>query len=143
MTPLQPIIAELAVESVDASISWYRELGFEVDAEGQRDDDGRQWVSLSHEGRSVWLLRADMFPAATPPEPGAPRMTLYLQVLDVDAVYARLIERRIETEHVPQNQWYGLREFALRDPDGFRWVINQPIPEDQTPPPPRTPPLPG
>ncbi len=70
-------------------------------------------------------------------------MTLYLQVLDVDAVYARLIERRIETEHVPQNQWYGLREFALRDPDGFRWVINQPIPEDQTPPPPRTPPLPG
>lgn len=143
MTPLQPIITELAVESVDASIYWYRELGFEVDAEGQRDDDGRQWVSLSHEGRSVWLLRADMFPGAALPARTAPRMTLYLQVPDVDAVYARLIGRRIEAEHAPQDQWYGLREFALCDPDGFRWVINQPIPPDQAPPPPRTPSLPG
>lgn len=143
MPSMQPIIAELAVESVDASIYWYRELGFEVDAEGLHDDEGRQWASLTHDGRAVWLLRADIAPDAASPGLGAPRTTLYLQVADVDAAYQRLLARQITTESAPQNQWYGLREFALRDPDGFRWVINQPIPPGQTPPPPRTPPLLG
>lgn len=133
---MQPIIAELTVQDVDASIYWYRELGFEVELEGLQDEDGLQWASLAHSGRSVWLLRAGIsdLPADSPP-----RTSLYAQVDDVDALHARLVARGIAVEQAPASQWYGLREFKLRDPDGFRWVFNQPIPDDQTPPPPRTP----
>ena len=55
MEQMQPIIAELVVER-DASIFWYRGLGFEVDGEGLRGD-GLQWVSMTREG-ACWLLRA-------------------------------------------------------------------------------------
>ncbi len=137
---MKPIIAELTVQDVDASIYWYRELGFSVDGEGLRDEDGLQWVSLSHGGRLVWLLRADLAPDAGM---GPPRVRLYLPVDGIDAIYERLAARGIATEGAPQNQWYGLREFSVRDPDGFRWVLNEPLPEDETPPPPRGGALPG
>lgn len=131
---MDPIIAELTVEDVDASRYWYEDLGFEVEVNGVEDDDGRQWVSLAHQGRSVWLLRRDVSPHKGE---GDPRVTLYLQVEDADAIYRRLTERGVPTEGQPRNQWYGLREFALRDPDGYRWVINQPIPPADSPPPPQ------
>ncbi len=131
---MQSIVAELTVADVAESIAWYRELGFEIELEGLHDENGLQWVSLGHNGRSVWLLRADMSDFAVE---HAPRTTLYLQVEDVDALHDRLLRRGIAIESRPASQWYGLREFKLRDPDGFRWVINQPIPPDETPPPPR------
>lgn len=140
MSSTQPIIAELSVASVEASIAWYRALGFAVEGEGLRDEDGMQWASLAHAGRGLWLLRADL---AASEGHGAPSVSFYLQVEDVDALHARLAERQLAIERAPQSQWYGLREFSLRDPDGYRWVINQPIPEDQAPPPPRTGALPG
>lgn len=133
---MRAIIAELTVDDVDAAVAWYRDLGFAVELEGLRDEDGLQWVSLVHEGRSVWLLRADMAPFDGD---HAPRTSLYLQVADVDALYSRVIDRGLQVETAPRDQWYGLREFALRDPDGFRWVLNQPIPPEDTPPPPARP----
>lgn len=140
MDPLQPIIAELVVESVDASIFWYRGLGFEVDGEGLRDDDGLQWVSMARGGRPLWLLRADLSPDDAK---GAPSVRLYLQVENADAVYEQLVARNVPTESAPVNQWYGLREFSVRDLDGYHWIVNQSIPEDQRPPAPRTGSLPG
>ena len=133
---MRAIIAELTVEDVDAAVYWYRELGFAVELEGLRDDDGLQWVSLVHDDRTVWLLRADMAPFDGD---RAPRTSLYLQVPDVDALYHRVIERGLQVETAPRKQWYGLREFSLRDPDGFRWVINQPLSPEETPPPPARP----
>jgi uncharacterized glyoxalase superfamily protein PhnB len=130
---VQPIIAELTVEDVEVSILWYRELGFSVELEGLRDEDGLQWVSLAHDGRSVWLLRADM---STQAAAHPPRTTFYLAVPDADAMFSQLEMRDVTTDSAPQNQWYGQREFALKDPDGFRWVINQPIPPEECPPPP-------
>jgi uncharacterized glyoxalase superfamily protein PhnB len=132
---MQPIIAELTVEDVNVSIYWYKELGFQVDLEGIRDEDGLQWASLSLDGRAVWVLRKDIsrHGGAHPSS-----VTFYLQVDDVDRVYNRLTERGISTETRPQNQWYGLREFIVRDPDGFCWAINESIPPDQTPPHPHT-----
>lgn len=132
---MQPIIAELTVESVDASIYWYRELGFEIELEGIEDDDGRQWVSMGREGRSIWLLREDISRHNRAHSSG---VTFYLQVEDVDDLYHHLSGKGIQTETRPQNQWYGLREFIVRDPDGFCWSINQSIPPDETPPHPVT-----
>lgn len=135
---MNAIIAELTVEDVDYACYWYADLGFEVELKGIKDDDGLQWASLAHGGRSVWLLRRDVSPhPAAPAGQGDPRVTLYLQVEDVDALYEQVTGRGAIPEGRPRNQWYGVREFALRDPDGYRWVINQPIPPEQTPPPPQ------
>jgi uncharacterized glyoxalase superfamily protein PhnB len=140
MEQMQPIIAELVVENVDASIFWYRGLGFEVDGEGLRDDDGLQWVSMTRDGRPLWLLRADLSPDDAR---GAPSVRLYLQVENVDTIYEQLTARNVLTESAPETQWYGLREFSVRDPDGYHWILNHPVPEDQRPPAPSPGPLPG
>ena len=91
---MRAIIAELTVDDVDAAVYWYRDLGFAVELEGLRDEDGLQWVSLVHEGRSVWLLRADMAPFdgdhARP-----------CTQADVDALYSRVIDRGLQVETVP------------------------------------------
>jgi uncharacterized glyoxalase superfamily protein PhnB len=131
---MQPIIAELTVDDVNVSIQWYQELGFEVELEGIEDDEGLQWVSMNRDGRSVWLLRADISRHSAD---HLPRITLYLQVEDVDQVYHNLIENGINTDNRPQNQWYGLREFTVRDPDGYCWSINESIPLEDTPPHPK------
>ena len=128
---MQQIIAELTVSDLEASIAWYRALGFEVELESVKDDQGMQWVSMGREGRSVWLLRSDVSRHAI----GGPGgVTFYLQVDDVDRFYNQLTEHGIKTESRPQNQWYGLRDFVVFDPDGFCWAINQSIPPRETPP---------
>lgn len=132
---MQQMIVELVVEDVDASIFWYRGLGFEVDGEGLRDEDGLQWASLAHNGRLLWLLRADLAPEDAQ---GAPRVRLYLEVDNVDTIYEQLAAQRVAVERAPETQWYGLREFSVRDPDGYHWILNHPVPEDQRPPAPRS-----
>ncbi|NLX08628.1 MAG: hypothetical protein GXY36_03145 [Chloroflexi bacterium] len=132
---MQPIIVELTVEDVQTSIYWYKELGFEVELEGIHDDEGLQWVSMARDGRSLWLLREDISRHSA--GQGC-NVTLYMQVEDVDAVHQRLSTNGIQTDSPPQNQWYGLREFTVRDPDGFCWSINQSIPRSETPPHPQT-----
>ncbi len=137
---MQQIVAELVVQDVDASILWYRGLGFEVDGEGIRDEDGLQWVSLTHSGRQLWLLRKDLSPDDAK---GAPSVRLYLEVENVDTIYERLTAQQVAVESAPETQWYGLREMSVRDPDGYHWILNHPVPEDQRPPAPRTGTLPG
>ena len=126
-----PIVAELTVSHLSKSIDWYSALGFEVELEGVKDDNGFQWVSMGLDGRTIWLLREDIsrHVADCPP-----RITLYLQVDNVDRFYNQLVDRGITPDARPQNQWYGLREFLLYDPDGYCWAVNQSISQDETPP---------
>ena len=70
--------------------------------------------------------------------PEALSVRLYLQVENVDAIYEQLVARNIPTS-APETQWYGLREFSVRDPDGYHWILNHPVPEDQRPPAPAWP----
>lgn len=127
---MQSIVAELTVSDLAASVDWYRALGFKLELEGVRDDKGVQWVSMSRNGRSVWLLRRDISRHQTGQGGG---VTFYLQVEDVDALHQQLEARGVRHEE-PGNRWYGLREFIAYDPDGFCWAINQSIPPQDCPP---------
>jgi uncharacterized glyoxalase superfamily protein PhnB len=128
---MQPIVAELTVKDLQKSINWYKELGFVVELEGVRDEQGLQWVSMNRNRRSVWLLREDISRHDAGDRCG---LTFYLQVEDVDKVYRHLTSKGIKIQDEPGNRWYGLREFVVYDPDGFCWAINHTIPPDQCPP---------
>ncbi len=127
---LQSIVAELTVSNLAASVDWYRALGFKLELEGVSDDKGVQWVSMSRNGRSVWLLRRDISRHQAAQSGG---VTFYLQVEDVDSLHKQLEARGVRHEE-PGNRWYGLREFIAYDPDGFCWAINQSIPPQDCPP---------
>ena len=52
-------------------------------------------------------------------------MLTYLYVDDVEATYQELRQSGIEPEDQPEDKFYGLREFLLRDPDGYYYAIAQ------------------
>lgn len=62
---------------------------------------------------------------------------LFLRVPDVDAAHQGMVERGVSPEAEPADQPYGLRDFAVVDPDGHRITLGTPIafPTDQHRPP--------
>lgn len=57
------------------------------------------------------------------------KISLWLQVRDVDAEFARLAAAGVTTVEAPVNEPWGLREARLRDPDGLMLVLIE-IPPD-------------
>ena len=51
------------------------------------------------------------------------KFTLWLQVRDVDAEFARLAADGVEVVEAPVDEPWGLREARLRDPDGLLLVL--------------------
>ena len=57
-------------------------------------------------------------------------ITLWLQVPDVDAEYARLTASgEVTVVHAPETMPWGLREMWIEDPDGVRIAVVE-VPED-------------
>jgi catechol 2,3-dioxygenase-like lactoylglutathione lyase family enzyme len=48
---------------------------------------------------------------------------MYFEVDDVDAFYKTLIEKNIGPSSAPKDWPWGKREFAVRDPDGYKLVF--------------------
>jgi catechol 2,3-dioxygenase-like lactoylglutathione lyase family enzyme len=77
-------------------------------------------------------------PGRRPPPPGSARTAIYVDVTDVDAVYAELVPRLRtlpdEDVHPPRNQPWNQREFSVRLPDGNWIAYGQPREERAAPP---------
>ncbi len=48
---------------------------------------------------------------------------IYLQVADVDAFYKRLRRKGVKPLTKAKTQFYGIRDFQVEDPDGYRLVF--------------------
>ena len=123
------IVPELVVSNMEDSTRFYTILGFTKDNEGIVDENGSQWNSLVMGDAHVWLLRQDV---AESLEEGVERgngVHLYLSIDGVDALYDAIRKAGLEMNIVKEieNQWYGLREFKVADPDGYEWTINTPV----------------
>ena len=57
------------------------------------------------------------------------KLSLWLQVRDVDAEFARLTAGGVEAVEAPVNEPWGLREARVRDPDGLMLVIVEVLPD--------------
>lgn len=113
----------LAVRDLAVSSRFYMDvLGF------QRDfgDGSDGWSFLSRDGFRVMLGECrDATPAG---ELGDHSWFVYLTVEDVDGLYADVSRGGAEILSQPTTKPWGLREFALRTPDGHRIVCGEPVP---------------
>ena len=57
------------------------------------------------------------------------KFSLWLQVRDVDAEFARLAAAGVTVVEAPVNEPWGLREARLRDPDGLMLVLVEVLPD--------------
>src|SRR5262245_9949091 len=117
MTTLTPM---LNVVDIRATIAWYESVGFEV-IETAEDDGELTWALLGYGPGRV------MFNICGREGDGQRRdADLYLQVDAVEAVFARL-PRGVEVVEGVHDTFYGMREFIIRDNNGFWLTFGEPV----------------
>jgi catechol 2,3-dioxygenase-like lactoylglutathione lyase family enzyme len=115
----------LLVEDVRRATDYYRDmLGFEVELYANLPD---HYGYARRGGCHIHFARFDgAHPrpnsVAAPPD----MFDAYVYVDDVEGLHAELVGRRAEVVHGPVDQGYGLREFRIRDPDGYILAFGQP-----------------
>ena len=111
----------LAVRDLDASTSyWIDMLGCSRDF----GDGSDGWSFLSRDEFSVMLGECpDERPAS---ELGNHSYVAYINVDDVDQLYAELTDRAAITSSTPESKPWGMREFGVRTPDGHRIQFGTP-----------------
>lgn len=107
--PTEQLVTEIFVRDIKRSTEFYRRLGFEV----VRDDG--DFVELAWEGHLLFLdERAGMGPAF-----GLPQANVRVMVPDVDRYWELAQEMSARVLAPIEDKSYGLRDFAIADPDGF------------------------
>jgi lactoylglutathione lyase len=120
MTTFQSVTPNLIVRDLDASTRFYRDvLGFAVKLTVP-DQAPFAFVWLERDGVPVFLNDVkgvdEDFPGAARREPGG-TATLFFTVTDVDG-YHEAVAPRAKVVMPLKTQFYGMREFAVEDPDG-------------------------
>jgi catechol 2,3-dioxygenase-like lactoylglutathione lyase family enzyme len=118
------LAVELFVPDVPAAVAHYRDLlGFAV----VREDPGFAVVAL---GQAIIMLAHEALrpdTAATPPQHRGAAIDVRIMVPDVDAVYRALREKGVRIDHDIGDREYGLRDFIIRDLNGFRLRFAAPL----------------
>jgi uncharacterized glyoxalase superfamily protein PhnB len=111
----------LAVHDLDRSAAWYRDvLGC-----SEEDPAPGNW-KFCRSGAVLFMLGRcpDEAPAS---EIGDHSYVAYLRVEDVDAFYASALAAGADVLKAPTDEPWGMRELALRSPDGHRFMLGQAI----------------
>ena len=117
---LAPLAVELFVPDVAEATRFYADtLGFTVMRTTPPDEPV---FAIAHLGEAVLMFMHDPFYAGTRADldyRGA-GIDIRLMVPDVDAVYKRIRAAGVEVMNPIGDRDYGLRDFIMRDPFGFR-----------------------
>jgi catechol 2,3-dioxygenase-like lactoylglutathione lyase family enzyme len=111
-----PLVVEIEVRNLARSLDFYRALGFEV----ARVDDGFASLRWHH----AWLFLNRGAGGG-----GHPASTTNLRILvaDVDAAWEAAQALGAVVDAPVGDRGYGLRDFTIRDPDGFALRFAAPV----------------
>src|SRR5258707_14418810 len=116
----QSVVTMIHVPAVSATVDWYTSMGFKVIR--QNEGDGEiNWAKLSF-GNSELMLNA----AGKPLADHRREVDLYITTDNVDDLYRRLKDRVQIVEDL-YDAFYGMREFVIRDINGFWVTFGQPM----------------
>ena len=117
------IVPMIHVPDVRVTIDWYCSIGFKLRRDGEEDGEliwalltyGESEIMLNCGGKASDALRREF--------------DLYIHAPDVDGLYERLKDR-VRVVEDPHNTFYGMREWILRDCNGFWITFGQPMAEE-------------
>ncbi len=125
------IAPELFVSNVDASVRFYTQtLGFELLRADPPGDDGRSDFAVVARGGAMIMLADERMLRGSGEPIGEPRgrgIDVRIMAGDVDALYASLQQAGANIVAPLRDRPYGLRDFVVRDPDGFGLRFARPI----------------
>jgi PhnB protein len=115
----------LIADGADAAIDFYQEVFGATERMRMGGPDGTIGHAEIQIGDSVIML-ADPFPdmgAVDPKSLGGSPVTISVYVEDVDATFAKALERGATEDRAIENQFYGDRSGQFTDPFGHRWSV--------------------
>jgi uncharacterized glyoxalase superfamily protein PhnB len=126
------ITPEIAVSDIEKSLQFYEMLGFVKGDTGIVDDKGSQWYSLALDDAALWLIRQDIVEDMEHDNILGNGVNIYVSVDNIDALYEKLTTGGLEMNVLREieTMWYGLRQLAIADPDGYTLTINMPVQQE-------------
>lgn len=120
--PFLDVTPNLLVRDVGKSLAFYRDvLGFEVVASMPPDGSSFVFVWVKRDGVNIFLNDAttagDEY-AALKGKPLGGSLTIYVTMTGIDDYFAK-VSPHVTIEAQLETKFYGMREFALADPDGY------------------------
>ena len=113
----EQLVVEVIVRDLDRSLAFYTALGFTL----ERRDDG--FAALRWGARWLFLDQRGDLPALV----GPARANLRILTADVDQVWVTAQTLGLPVTRPIADRFYGLRDFTVRDPDGFELRFATPL----------------
>jgi PhnB protein len=124
---MSKITIHMIVPGADRASRWYQEVFDARELSRITLPDGRL-IHVEVRVGDTSLMLADEFPeqgALTPPSEIASAIAFYLQLDDVDAVWARAISAGATEHRSLGDTPFGERDGQIIDPFGYRWGLTQ------------------
>jgi uncharacterized glyoxalase superfamily protein PhnB len=116
----QTVVPMIHVGDVSATVEWYTSIGFKEVLRNEEDGE-TNWAKVSLGNSEVMF---DSF--GRPSGEHRREVDLYIAADDVDELYDRLKDRVQVVEEL-HDTFYGMREFIIRDINGFWITFGQPV----------------
>jgi uncharacterized glyoxalase superfamily protein PhnB len=116
---LAPIAPEFFVPDVDAAVAFYQEtFGYTL----LRKEGEPATFAIGHINGAAIMFMSDRWYTGSRAELDGRGSGLDIRVMvpDVDEYYARAQAAGLQVMHSLADREYGLRDFIVRDPNGFR-----------------------
>jgi len=127
---LVPITVELFVPEVDSAVRFYTDkLGFELLRLENGSIGGRTAATFAVLGleRAALLIAHKSLEGGLAMPPGGGNIDIRIVIEDVDSVYRRARDNGVDIVQDIAERDYGLRDFIVRDPNGFRLRFASPL----------------
>lgn len=126
---LKSLTPNLMVEDVDRTVEFYQErLDFALE-QTVPESGPFEWASMKSGAVEVMFqARSSLsqdFPELSSMSTGG-TLTLYMHMQGLEDLYARLKDRVVILQEL-QDTFYGMREFSMKDPNGYILVFAEPI----------------
>ncbi len=119
---LRDVQAGLTVNDVDASIAWYRDvLGCVV--QETWTSEGKVQGAVMRAGQATFFLNQDDWKKGRDRKKGEGVRLYCTTVQNVDTLAAQMKARGAQLTHAPMTQSWGVRDFGVIDPDGYRITV--------------------
>ncbi len=110
------------VNDLEKSLAWYRDvLGFVV--EERWEQEGKLMGVQLQAGNVSFMIGQDDWKKGRDRKKGVGFRLYCTTTQDVDVLAERIVARGAKLDQQPRDQPWGVRDFALTDPDGFKITI--------------------
>lgn len=118
---IQQLVPSLLVRNIDETLAFYRQLGFEVTGcDGA--ETSSTWAEVKR-GEITFQFYSEA-PNGTPSTPVCSG-TFYIFTNELDAL-ALDLQGKVEFAWGPEVMDYGMKEFAVQDPNGYFIAFSEP-----------------